>query len=127
MENARMSFVEIAKKLGVSETAVRKKLQKLEELGVIRRYTVEVDPRKLGFNIIALIGLDTTPESYIRVIDALRKDDRIVKMYSSSGDHMVLIEVWFRNSEEMSQFVKKLNDMEGVTRVCPAILIERLK
>ena len=122
-----MSFVEIAKKLGVSETAVRKKLQKLEELGVIRRYTVEVDPRKLGFNIIALIGLDTTPESYIRVIDALRKDDRIVKMYSSSGDHMVLIEVWFRNSEEMSQFVKKLNDMEGVTRVCPAILIERLK
>ena len=122
-----MSFVEIAKKLGVSETAVRKKLQKLEELGVIRRYTVEVDPRKLGFNIIALIGLDTAPESYIRVIDVLRKDDRIVKMYSSSGDHMILIEVWFRDSEEMSEFVKKLNDMEGVTRVCPAILIERLK
>jgi len=127
MENARMSFVEIAKRLGVSETAVRKKLQKLEELGVIRRYTVEVDPRKLGFNIIALIGLDTAPESYIRVIDVLRKDDRIVKMYSSSGDHMILIEVWFRDSEEMSEFVKKLNDMEGVTRVCPAILIERLK
>jgi len=122
-----MSFVEIAKRLGVSETAVRKKLQKLEELGVIRRYTVEVDPRKLGFNIIALIGLDTAPESYIRVIDVLRKDDRIVKMYSSSGDHMILIEVWFRDSEEMSEFVKKLNDMEGVTRVCPAILIERLK
>jgi len=127
MENARMPFVEIARKLGVSETAVRKRLQKLEELGIIKRYTIEVDPRKIGFNIVALIGIDTTPEAYVKVIDTLKNDDRIVKMYSSSGDHMLLLEVWFRNSEEMTRFVKCLNNIEGVTRVCPAIIIERLK
>lgn len=122
-----MPFVEIARKLGVSETAVRKRLQKLEELGIIKKYTIEVDPRKIGFNIVALIGIDTTPEAYVKVIDTLKNDDRIVKMYSSSGDHMLLLEVWFRNSEEMTRFVKRLNNIEGVTRVCPAIIIERLK
>ena len=45
MENARASYVEIAEKLGVSEAAVRKRIKRLEDLGVIRRYTIDLDPR----------------------------------------------------------------------------------
>ena len=44
-ENARTPFVKIAELLGVSETAVRKRVRKLEEQGIIRKYTVEVDQK----------------------------------------------------------------------------------
>ena len=126
-ENARTPFVELAKRFGVTETAVRKRVRKLEERGVIRRYTVEVDPRKLGMEAVATIGLDTTPERYIHVIDELKKMDSIKSIKRSTGDHMILIDVWFPTNDELTEFVKKLESIDGVTKTCPAIITECIK
>ncbi|MHA1606323.1 MAG: Lrp/AsnC family transcriptional regulator [Candidatus Freyarchaeota archaeon] len=125
-ENARTPFVKIAELLGVSETAVRKRVRKLEEQGIIRKYTVEVDPKKIGFEI-ALIGVDAKPEHYLALLERLKEMDEVVSLYSSSGDHMILVEYWFSGSEELAAFVKKLESLEGVTRVCPSIILEKLK
>jgi len=38
-----------------------------------------------------------------------------------------MMEVWLRDSEELSKFVKKLEKIKGVTRVCPAVMLERIK
>ncbi len=126
-ENARMSFVKIGKKLGVSEAAVRKRVRKLEKNGVIKKYTIEVNPKKAGYEIVALIGLDTLPESFIRVLEILKKDKEVKHLYSCTGDHMLLAECWFEKHEELENFVKKLEKIKGVTRVCPAIILEKLK
>lgn len=126
-ENARMSFKELAKTFGVSDTAVRKRLRKLQTEGIIKKYTIEVDMRKLGYNIHALIGLDTKPERLFEVIEALKDMEEVSNLYSSTGDHMLMVECWFRDSNQLSECVKKLNRLEGVTRVCPAILLEKIK
>ncbi|MEM1659084.1 MAG: Lrp/AsnC family transcriptional regulator [Candidatus Jordarchaeales archaeon] len=126
-ENARIPFLRIADALGVSETAVRKRVRKLEKSGVIKKYTVEVDPRKLGFEINTLIGLDTKPECYLQVVEKLKGMKETVSVYATSGDHMILVECWFKNSGELAEFCKKLESMQGVTRVCPAIIIEKVK
>ena len=126
-ENARTPFVKIAEDLGVSETAIRKRVKKLEKEGIIKKYTIEVDLRKLGFEVHALIGIDTKPESFISVLEKLKEIEEVTSLYSSSGDHMILMECWFRNSGELANFVKFLESMEGVTRVCPAIILEKIK
>ena len=127
MENSRTPFVRIAEALGVSEAAVRKRVKKLEREGVIRRYTVEVDLKKLGFEVHALIGIDAKPEHYVQVLEELRDMDEVLSLYSSSGDHMILMECWFRDSRELAAFVKRLKGMEGITRICPAIILEKVK
>ena len=53
--------------------------------------------------------------------------DEVVSLYSSSGDHMILIECWFRNMEELTRFVESIERIKGVTRVCPAIVLEKIK
>lgn len=126
-ENSRIPFVKLAEKFGVSETAIRKRVRKLEREGIIKRYTIEVDPRKLGFEISALIGLDTTPEKYIYVLEVLKKRQEVVALYSSSGDHMITAECWFKKSSAMVRFVKWLEQTSGVVKVCPALILERLK
>ena len=127
MKNARTSYVKIAEELGVSEAAIRKRIRRLENEGVILRYTIEVNPKKLGFEIVSIIGIDTKPERFISIISQLKEMEEIKKAFSSSGDHMILIETWFKNSDELEAFIKKLESIEGVTRVCPAIILERLK
>lgn len=117
----------MAKILGVSETAVRKRIKKLEREGVIKRYTIEIDPKRIGFEINTLIGIDTKPEHYISTLEKLRKMKEIVSLYSSSGDHMILAECWFKNSRELTKFVKFLETSEGVMKVCPALILEKIK
>jgi Lrp/AsnC family transcriptional regulator for asnA, asnC and gidA len=126
-ENARISYVELAKYFGVSETAIRKRIRKLENEGVIIRYTVDVDPKKIGFAASALIGIDIKPEKYIKTIEMLKKMKEVVSLCSSSGDHMILLEYWFKDLKELSQFIKNLEKMDGITRVCPSIINEKIK
>lgn len=127
MQNSRMSFVKLARILNVSETAIRKRMRKLEQEGVIRKYTVDVDPRKIGYEINALIGIDTKPEHYIQILDKLNSNKDVISLYSSSGDHMIMLNCWFKNSKELMKFTKDLGKKEGVTKICPAIILEKIK
>ena len=127
MKNSRTPYVKLGELLGVSETAIRKRVRKLEEEGVIKRYTIEVDPKKLGFKVNALIGLDTVPERFIAVIEELKAMEEVLGLYSASGDHMILLECWFKDSDELARFVKRLESIHGVSRICPAIILEKLK
>lgn len=127
MGNSRQSFISMAKSLGVTETAVRKRVRKLEENKTIRGYTIEVDPRSMGFGIKAMIGVDTLPEKYIKVLEELRAMENVVNLYSSSGDHMIVFESWLKNSQGLSDFVKSIESLEGVIKVCPAVIMDRIK
>ncbi|MBS7288140.1 MAG: Lrp/AsnC family transcriptional regulator [Candidatus Freyarchaeota archaeon] len=126
-ENARTPFLRMAEALGVSEAAVRKRVKKLESDGVIKKYTIDVDLRKLGFEVNALIGLDTKPENYLVVLEKLKGMKETASVYATSGDHMILIECWFRNANELIEFCKKLESTCEVTRICPAIILEKVK
>lgn len=125
--NGRASFSELAKRLGVSEAAVRKKVKKLEDQGTITGYAAIVHPHHLGFEIDALIGVDTTPEGYMSVREALKSMEEVMELHSATGDHMLMASCWCETSEELGRFIRKIESMSGVTKVCPAIILEKLK
>ncbi len=126
-ENSRASFVNLARKFGVTETAIRKRVRKLEEQGTIKKYTIEVDPRKLGYGVSAVIGIDTKPESYMPVLEKLKDMKDVKYLRTSSGDHMILVDCWFRQPGELRAFVKKIDRMDGVVKACPSVITEELK
>ncbi|ASA78316.1 HTH-type transcriptional regulator LrpA [Thermococcus sp. 5-4] len=127
-KDARTPFTEIAKVLGISETAVRKRVKALEEAGVIRQYTVVVDPSKLGYNLVSLTGVDTLPEKIFDVASKLKEFEFVRSVYLTSGDHMIMTEVWAKDGEDLSDIISnKIGKIEGVTKVCPAIILEKLK
>jgi Lrp/AsnC family transcriptional regulator for asnA, asnC and gidA len=127
MNDSRLSYTKIARVLGVTEAAIRKRVKALEEKGVIKRFTIDVNPKALGYDLDVLIGVDTTPERYVKILEILKKMDEVIGLYTSAGDHMILLRAWFKNTDELNKFIHELESMEGVTRVCPAILLEKLK
>ena len=125
--NARTPFTKIAAELGVTEATIRKRVKALEERKIISRYTINVDPAKLGYAVVALIGIDTAPERYLDVIKGLAGMEEVRSLSASSGDHMIMVEFWARNHAELMEFTDTITAMRGVTKVCPAVLLEKLK
>ena len=128
MKDGRKPYTEIAKELGTSESSIRKRVRKMEEEGIIKGYKVEVEPSKIGYGVVALTGFDTNPEDFLTVANKLCEFDEIKKVWTSTGDHMIMTEIWARDGRELSEILfNKVGKIEGIKKVCPAIILEQLK
>ena len=125
--NAKMTYSDIAKRLGISDVAVIKRIRRLEQSNVIRRYTVIVDPKKLGYNIVSITGIDVEPENMFKVISMLKEKDYIKYLALTSGDHSIVVVIWARDSSEADRIHNELASLPGVKRVCPAIILDVFK
>jgi Lrp/AsnC family transcriptional regulator for asnA, asnC and gidA len=127
-EDARLPFLEIAKKLRLSESTVRKRVQALKEKGVIKRFTVEIDPTRIGLNTVAIVGIDVDPPKLLEVAQKLCEFKEIRCVATSTGDHMIMTEIWTKDGRELTRLIsEKIGPIEGVKKICPAIILERLK
>ena len=79
-----------------TESAVRKRVKKLIIEGAIRKFTIDVNPMKLGFQVQALIGIDVDGENYGSIIEKLKVLDEILTLSTSTGDH----ELFFPHSPD---------------------------
>ena len=126
-KNSRTPFMQIARKLRVSESTIRKRVSNLEKSGVIKKYSLVIDTNRIGFENIALIGVDVIPEKYLDIAKKLTEFNEIKYVASSTGDHMFMLEVWTRNGDDLRALSDKIKGLEGVTRICPAIIKDTLK
>ncbi len=127
-KNARIPYTEIAKILGVTETTVRKRISDLEKKEVIRKYTIEVNPEKLGYHTITILGMDVEPRYFLEAAKKVGEIAETKWVATSTGDHMIMCEIWARNGEELSKILtNKIGKIKGVNNLCPAIIMERVK
>jgi len=126
-KNSRMPFMQIAKRLKVSESTIRKRVSNLEKKDIIKKYSLVVDTNKLGLGSIALVGIDTSPEKYLDVAKKLTEFSEIKYVASSTGDHMFMLEVLAKNDDDLRDLYNKLKELDGIMRICPAIIKDTLK
>ncbi len=127
-KNARTPFTQIAKEVGLSEGAVRKRVEALERKGVIRKYVAVVDPKKLGYNNVTILGLDVDPTKLLDIANEIAKIKEVRTVCLSTGDHMIMAEIWAKDGKELSEILaKKIGKIDGIKRLCPAILLEKIK
>lgn len=127
LENSKTPLAQIGGELGITETAVRKRIEQLKEYGIIEGYTIKLNPKNIGFNVHAFIGVDISPEVYHQAIRSIREIPEIKSLFTSTGDHMMMAEVWAETSWKLEEITRKLKKVSGVTKICPAILVERVK
>ena len=127
INNARIPYSDLAKRIGLSDVAVIKRIRKLENMGLIKGYTLIIDQRKLGYNLVSITGIDVESEKLFEVINMLREIPNVKYISITSGDHSIMTVIWAKNSVEMTNIHNKISAFEGVKRVCPAIILDVIK
>lgn len=127
LRNARATFKDIALKVGLSDVAVMRRIKKLENNGVILKYTAIVNPYEIGYSKISYTGINVKPERLIDVINILKTKEYVKYLAVTSGDHELIAVIWARNGDELVAIHDEIKRIDGVTHVYPAIVAHVVK
>lgn len=127
-EDARRSFTEMAEKLKISESSIRKRVSALQKEGIIKKFTIKVDNAKLGLNTVAIVGINVDSDKMLKIAQRLCDFKDVKCVATSSGDHMIMLEVWAKNGKELNNLIsEKIGKIDGIRQICPALILEKLK
>ncbi|MFN3384170.1 MAG: Lrp/AsnC family transcriptional regulator [Archaeoglobaceae archaeon] len=126
IKNGRIKKSKLAKIFGVTETAIRKRIEKLEKSEAILGYRAVLNFKKFGL-FSSLTGIDVDPERLWSVVEKLKEFKNVISLFLTSGDHVIMVEVVCDSMREMIAFHEQIEKIEGVKRVCPAIIVEVVK
>jgi Lrp/AsnC family leucine-responsive transcriptional regulator len=92
-EDARASAAELARRVGMSAPAVRERIARLEETGVIRGYRLDVDPAALGLPVTAWVRVRPGPGQLPRIADLAARLPEVSECHRVSGEDCFLLKV----------------------------------
>jgi len=76
-------------------------VEKLKQEGVIKRFTVIIDPSKIGLNTVAIVGVDVDPSKLLEASQKMCEFPETRYVATSTGDHMIMTEIWAWDGESM--------------------------
>lgn len=127
-EDSSVPYTEIARRLKLNESTVRKRVAALKQMGIIRKFTVIIEPTRIGLNTVAIIGIDVDPPKLLETAQKLCEIPETKYVATSTGDHMIMTEIWTKDGKELSKIIsEKIGTIEGVKKICPSIILEKLK
>ena len=112
--NARGSFKEIAEELDISEGTVYNRVNRMEEEGVIKGYSVRTDAMKLGKDLEAIIEIKVDGDHLIEVEEEVASKDPVRCVYDVTGNYDAVVIARFESRKSLNDFVKNIISMEYV-------------
>ncbi|MFJ3046149.1 Lrp/AsnC family transcriptional regulator [Herbaspirillum chlorophenolicum] len=130
-QNGRASNVELSDKVNLSPPQCYRRVQRLEQEGVIRGYAAQVEPAALGLGVIAFVSLSLAREQFkqVRSVEkAIRQFPEILECYTISGDFDYLLKVAAADLKSLSSFLTdRLMQVPGVAGVRSMVCMEEIK
>ena len=107
-ENARLSYAELGRRIGLSPAATAERLKRLEDAGVITGYRVEIDREAWGLPILAIIRMSCDGPRYRPFLKAVRGFQNVVECHHVAGGDAFILKVVAHSVEELEGLVEKL-------------------
>ncbi len=127
LRDSRQSFREVARKIGISSGTVANRIKDLEDEGIIKKYTTQLDYEKLGYELTAISEIIVSEGMMIEVGNQIAKINEAISVYNVTGDSDILIIAKFRTRQDLSDFTKKILKMPHVVRTKTHVVLNTLK
>ena len=107
-EDARLSYAEIGRRVGLTPPAVAERVQKMESAGVIRGYRAVVDPAQIGLPIQTFVHLQVERAQFREVIEVLRGFDEVLECHRATGSSSLIVRVAVSSIAHMERLLDRL-------------------
>ncbi|MCW6036175.1 Lrp/AsnC family transcriptional regulator [Spirulina subsalsa FACHB-351] len=108
-KDARLSFSELGRRVGLSPPAVTERVRKLEESGIVAGYGADLNPGAIGLPILAFIQLTTSPEHYQQVIALMQELPEILECHHVTGNTSFVVRAIASSLAHLEQIIGKLS------------------
>ena len=109
-EDARLSFAELGRRIGLSPAATAERLRRLEEAGVIVGYRVEIDREALGLPVLAIVRMSCDGVRYRPFLKAVKGMENVLECHHVTGGDAFILKVAAESVTELGKVVEKLLD-----------------
>ncbi|MEO1147594.1 MAG: Lrp/AsnC family transcriptional regulator [Cyanobacteria bacterium J06638_22] len=129
MSNGRSTWSEVATLLQISAPAVAERARRLQERGVIRSYTAQVDPQAVGLTLLAYVAVTLErPEHRAGFLAWVQQTDAVQECHHIAGDGDYLLKVRCRDTANLEELVSnQLKGLDGVVRSRTTIVLSTVK
>ncbi|WP_214370401.1 Lrp/AsnC family transcriptional regulator [Pseudonocardia sp. H11422] len=110
----RASYADLGRTVGLSPSAVTERVRRLEDLGIITGYTAEIDPVKLGLNIMALVRLRHPGQNDKSFHALLATTPEITEAHHVTGDDDVVLTVRARSMLHLEEVTARIAELGAV-------------
>lgn len=126
-ENARMSYLEMSHRMGIADATIQYRLKRLRKKGALK-FTVIVDPATSGYQVMAVMLVQTDTEKHDEAKTALAALPEITEVYSILGEYDLLIKVWAKSLDELNRLINdKIRGIDGIEELMEIVMVERVK
>ena len=129
-QDSTLAMSDLADRVGLSATPVWKRIQKMEQAGVISRRVALLDPERVGIGLIVFVAIEArehTPEWLAQFAAAVQSMPEIVDAYRMAGEVDYMLRVAVPEMAEFDAFYKRLIESVPLKNVTSRFAMERLK
>lgn len=127
-ENARINFSEVGEQVGLSVSAAIERIKKLENSGVIKKYTAILDNEAFGKEVVAIVTVRLDHPKYTKdFIAAALENKDVLECHYVAGDYDYLLKVVTHSPKTLEKLIQKIKSFNGVTRTNTTIVLSTLK
>jgi len=129
-KNAKQTYTEIGGQLGVAHSTVYDRIKRMEEQGIIRKYTTLLDLEKVGMKqIAALMTVFTDPKESDNVAMRLSQFEKVLEVSTSLSEELLIIaKVVAEDQERLHSFIaQSVAPLPGVLRIRTSIITKKYK
>ncbi|MEM3462719.1 MAG: Lrp/AsnC family transcriptional regulator [Candidatus Bathyarchaeia archaeon] len=127
LRDSRLSFRQIAKRVGSSVGTVLSRVRRMEKEGVIKGYTAILDHEKLGYQLTAITELTVSRGKLLEVEREVAKLPNACAVYDVTGDVDAIVIAKFKKREDLSKFTKGLLALPFVERTNTHVILTTVK
>lgn len=113
-EDARTSYAELGRRVGLTTPAVIERVRKLEDARIIIGYRAEIDTSKVGLPITAFVRMSITGVDYSHIIEVAEETNEILECHRGTGGDSFIMKVAVASVEHLQQIIDKLTPY-GIT------------
>ncbi|HVZ84432.1 MAG TPA: Lrp/AsnC family transcriptional regulator [Terracidiphilus sp.] len=109
-ENSRLSTAELGRRIGLSPTATAERLKQMEEVGILRGYTIDIDREAMGLEVLAFIRMSCASggQNYRRLLEYIQSLEEVRECHHLTGSDDLLLKVTTTSMANLEALIEAL-------------------